>query len=81
GETGHLRVLRGEIELTSQGKTQMVKCEGFDGVQKELAAFATAILEGTPHRNSAQEALRDLAVVEAMLEAAENGQRVAVHQR
>ncbi|CAN5421609.1 Gfo/Idh/MocA family oxidoreductase [soil metagenome] len=81
GEKGSLRVLRGEIEFTSEGKTQMIKCEGFDGVQKELAAFATAIREGSPHRNSAEEALRDLAVVEAMLHAAESGQRVAVSQQ
>ncbi len=80
GEKGSLRVLRGEIELTSQGKTQMIKCEGFDGVQKELAAFANAIRTGAPHRNSAEEALRDLAVVEAMLHAAESGQRVVVSQ-
>ncbi len=78
GEKGSLRVLRGEIELTSQGKTQTLKCDGFDGVQKELAAFAAAIREGTPHHNAPEEALRDLAVVEAMLHAAASGKRIVV---
>lgn len=78
GEKGALRVIRGEIEITKQGTTQTIKCSAYDGVQKELAAFAAAIRTGEPHRNSPEEALRDLAVIEAMLRAAESGQTVEV---
>jgi len=78
GEKGALRVVRGEIELTKQGSTQTIKYPAFDGVQKELAAFAAAIRTGAAHRNPPEEALRDLAVIEAMLQAAESGRTVDV---
>jgi len=71
GEQGALRVIRGEIEVTSGGVTRIFHSDKFDGVQKELIAFATAIRQATPHRNPPAEALRDLAVVEAMLLAAQ----------
>jgi len=71
GDHGALRVIRGEIEITSGGVTRTLHSDKFDGVQKELAAFATAIRQATPHRNPPAEALRDLAVVEAMLLAAQ----------
>jgi predicted dehydrogenase len=77
GSAGSLRVQRKEIELTRKGKTERIEKEGFDGVEKELLAFAASIRTHAPHRNSAGEALRDLAVVEAMLESAERGQPVA----
>ena len=41
-----------------------------DSVPKELLAFAAAIRDGEPHRNSPEEALLDVAVVEAMLRSA-----------
>ncbi len=43
-----------------------------------LEAFADAVRNGTAHRNSALEALRDVAVIEAMLKSAETGTRVTV---
>jgi predicted dehydrogenase len=42
-------------------------------VNTEFAAFAAAIREGKPHRNTPQEALQDVAVIEAMLRSAETG--------
>lgn len=48
----------------------------YDGIYNELLAFARAIRDQTPHRNSAEEALRDVACIEAMLRSAESGQRV-----
>jgi predicted dehydrogenase len=76
GSTGCLRVLRKEIELTRAGKSERIETEGFDGVEKELIAFARSIRTGDPHRNSPVEALRDLAVVEAMLASAAAGRPV-----
>jgi len=40
---------------------------------RELAAFVESALTGAPHRNAPAEALADLALVEAMLAAAEGG--------
>jgi predicted dehydrogenase len=77
GSEGSLRVLRKEIELTPNGKTERIETSGFDGVEKELLAFADTIRHGTPHRNTPQEALADLAVIEAMLTSAATGQSVA----
>jgi predicted dehydrogenase len=73
GTEGTLRVQRKELELTREGKTERIETEGFDGVEKELLAFAASIRDNTPHRNSPAEALRDLAVVEAMLISAAAG--------
>lgn len=71
GTQGSLRVDRGLIELTRQGEPpECIECGKLHGVQRELAAFADAIQHGAPHRNTAEEGLRDLAVVEALLMAA-----------
>lgn len=80
GDEGSLRVQRGKIELTRAGQTEQISCAKFDGVQQEFAAFAAAIQSGQPHRNSAAEGLRDVAVIEAMLRAAASGQRVNVDE-
>ena len=80
GDAGSLRVQRGFVEVTSLGQTRSIPCEGMNGVQKELAAFAASLHSHEPHRNSPQEALQDLLVVEAMLKAAETGQRCRVEQ-
>lgn len=76
GSAGSLRLQRKEIELTRDGKTERIETPGFDGVEQELLAFAESIRTGAPHRNSAAEALRDLAVVEAMLTSAATHQPV-----
>jgi len=76
GSAGSLRVQRKEIELTREGKTERIETEGFDGVENELLAFADAIRRDTSHNNSPNEALNDLAVVEAMLTSAASGQPV-----
>lgn len=76
GTEGSLRVQRKEIELTRGGKTERIETGGFDGVEKELLAFAAAIRTNAPHDNPPVEALRDLAVIEAMLESAASGHPV-----
>jgi predicted dehydrogenase len=76
GSAGSLRVQRKEIELTRAGKTERIETAGFDGVEKELIAFAESIRSGAPHRNSPNEAFADLAVVEAILDSAAKGHPV-----
>ncbi len=77
GEEGSLRVGFGKIELATDAGESYTSCEFRTGVRDELVAFADAIRQQTPHRNSPEEALRDLAVVEAMLLAADAGVGVA----
>ena len=77
GEAGAVRMWRdGRVEVTSGGQTRLEQVAGFTGVRDGLAAFAAAIREGAPHRNPPQEALGDVAVVEAMLQAAAGGRHV-----
>ena len=68
GDGGALRIERGRIDLTRSGATETIACAARDGLDNELAAFADAIQRGLPHRNSPEEALADLAVVEQMLD-------------
>jgi predicted dehydrogenase len=78
GEDGALRVNHGMLEVSEGGSMRGESIERGDAVQTEFAAFADAVREGTPHRNSPLEALRDVAVVEAILKSGETGERVAV---
>ncbi len=76
GERGTLRVDRNLLEVISSGQLQPVSYTENKSVTDELAAFADAIQNGTPHRNSPTEALNDVAVIEALLQSAETGTRV-----
>lgn len=78
GEMGSVRVERGLVEVARDGSLRTIECAKFDGVENELAAFARAVRTGSPHLNTPQEALRDLAVIEAMLQSAESGRLVTV---
>lgn len=80
GSEGNLRVQRKEIELTREGKTERIETPGFDGVEQELLAFADSIRTGVPHRNTPEEALADLSVIEALLASAATGQPTAPAQ-
>lgn len=73
GREGSLRVDRGWIELSAGSTTDRIDLALRDGVHRELAAFTRAVLEGAPHRNTPEEGLADLAVIEAMLESAQRG--------
>ncbi len=77
GDAGSLRVQRREVEVKRGGQVETLACAGFDGVEKELIAWAAAIRSGAPHRNPPEEALRDLAVMEALLDSAAAGTVVA----
>jgi predicted dehydrogenase len=78
GEKGALRVQRGEIELTSNGATEIISCPKYDGVEMELRAFAQAIRRQAPQINTPEEADRDLAVIEALLQSASSGQTITL---
>ena len=76
GERGSLRIERGRVEQAgADGRVQVTECPIYNGVDGELAAFADAVREGRPHRNTPLEALADLAAVEAMLASAEDGRQ------
>ncbi len=76
GTEGALWVQRGQLRLTTGGETRRRDLPDDQGVANELAAFAAAIRDGQPHRNTPAEALRDVAVIEAFLTSAETGQRI-----
>jgi predicted dehydrogenase len=78
GERGSLRIERGRIEQADgDGQVQVKECAIYNGVDNELIAFAAAVREGAPHRNTPLEALGDLAVIEAMLASAQDGRQHA----
>jgi predicted dehydrogenase len=76
GTKGSLRVSRDLLEVTADHSTSSTSFGNSHGVYGELVAFADAINDGTPHRNSPQAALQDVAVVEAILTSAASGTRV-----
>ncbi len=78
GTRGALRVQRGLIELVQSAEEETISCPKYDGVEQELRAFAAAIQQGQAHENTAMAGLRDVAVVEAMIRAAESGRQQTV---
>ncbi|MFZ1756697.1 MAG: Gfo/Idh/MocA family oxidoreductase, partial [Caldilineaceae bacterium] len=73
GTEGSLR-LNGQKLVIQRSEERMEESFGLPySTHRELAAFIESALTGAPHRNSPQEALADLAVIEAMLAAAESG--------
>ncbi len=78
GESGVVRVNRSSIEIMVSDDTRTEELTYGEGVSGELVGFADAIRDCKPHHNPPLEALRDVAVVEAMLKAAQSGSRVAV---
>ncbi|MCC7448988.1 MAG: Gfo/Idh/MocA family oxidoreductase [Anaerolineae bacterium] len=72
GDKGAISVHRDELEITSSSGTRS-QTFARDGIKHEFAAFAEAIGQGQPHRNSAAEALQDVAIIEAMLLSAQTG--------
>lgn len=77
GDAGALWVQRGELVVTNRDGARRTTLPVNQGLDNELAAFAAAIREGRPHRNTPEQAVQDVAVIEALLQAAETGQRVA----
>lgn len=78
GSGGSLRVTSQKLIL-QRGDERTEESFGLPySTHRELAAFVESALTGAPHRNSPAEALADLALLEAMLAAAETGRAVRV---
>ena len=78
GTEGSLRVDRGVLEVESGGVVTTRAAALRNGIEGELFAFHRWVTAGDGCLNTPQQALRDLAVVEAMLESAARGVQVAV---
>ncbi|MBX2997867.1 MAG: Gfo/Idh/MocA family oxidoreductase [Caldilineaceae bacterium] len=78
GEEGSLRISAETLTIWREKGETTQSFPLHLSVERELAAFAESIRNGVAHRNPPQEALRDLAVIEAMLRSAETGTRQKV---
>jgi predicted dehydrogenase len=77
GSEGELQVLPGEVKLIREGQaTQMFEGDSIYSVEKELAAFARAINHGEEFVATPEQALQDVALVEAFLESARQGKHI-----
>lgn len=80
GERGGLRVGRGFLQLTVDGETSQLPLAGYRSVNAELSAFAQIVRGGVARNSTPQDALQDVAVIEAMLRSAEMGKAVEVER-
>lgn len=80
GEKGVLRVEIGAVEIAWDGRSERREYVPHAGVHNELAAFHKTIREGVAHANTPEEALRDVAVIEAMLASGASGDRTNVRE-
>ena len=76
GEDGSLRIDFEEIEVVRGNETHTIRFDDINNVRAELSAFATSIRDGSLHRNSPEQALQDVAIIEALLQATKIGQSV-----
>lgn len=76
GTEGAIRVQRTGLEIVAKGETRQFPGAA-ESVDAELADFASAIRHGTSYRGTPEQALQDVAVIEAMLQSAATGQRIA----
>ncbi len=68
GTEGALTIDRDRLEITCDGASDVRHFDGPTGVRDELAAFAASVRHGVAHRNTADEALRDVRLVESWFE-------------
>jgi predicted dehydrogenase len=80
GESGTIRLEAQGIEIIHDKETRTLPSARTFTVDAEFRGFAEAIQTSKPHRSPPQQALQDLAVVEAMLDSAETGKRIIVEQ-
>jgi predicted dehydrogenase len=77
GVKGAMRIDLKALEITVEGQTRSISTHStYYGVEEEFEAFADAVRGSKSYINSPQEALQDVAVIEAILKAAETGYRV-----
>lgn len=73
-EKGTVTVQRGKVTVVRDGKEDVKEFQDGSGVKQEIAAWGKALSDGKPHpKQSGEEALRDLQVLEAMLRSGERG--------
>jgi predicted dehydrogenase len=80
GERGVMRVDRGYLEIAVGDNTEKIPLEETSNVQAELIEFANAVSDGLPLKNTPQQALHDVAVIEAILRSGETGVSVEVER-
>lgn len=78
GDKGSVLMDRDALRVSSDRGERTHALPAYQGVEQELAAFVAAIRSDVPHRNTPQEALQDVAVIEAMLASGTSGARVQV---
>lgn len=78
GMDGWMRVNRDALTAEYLGTRVEHTSKKPDGVRAEFEALAKTLHEGIAHVNSPEQALQDVAVMEAMFESARTGQRVEV---
>lgn len=76
GTEGVMHVDFEKIEVTRGQETRILRFGAINNVRNELEAFAAAIQQGELHRNPPEEAVQDVAIIEAALRSAETGQAV-----
>ncbi|HEX3052339.1 MAG TPA: Gfo/Idh/MocA family oxidoreductase [Aggregatilineaceae bacterium] len=78
-ERGAISVRADVLEVVYPDRTEEFAFDS-QGVKNELAAFAAAIRDGAPHANSPEQAMQDVAVIEAILLSSTTGQRITVER-
>jgi predicted dehydrogenase len=75
GTEGALEVHRNAVKVTRLDGTlvEQTLFEGDGGVTEEFRAFADVVQNGAPNPNPPEEAFHDLALIEALIQAAETG--------
>lgn len=76
---GWLKTQPGKLEIQYEGQHTNENFEE-NAIHAEMAAFAGAIRHGQAHRGAPEQALQDVAVIEAMLRSAATGQSVQVER-
>ncbi len=69
---------RDGFHLVRGGAAEWMPCESGDGYQLEVADFARAVRSGEPPRWPVEDAVRNVAVLEALLESARSGGAAAI---
>jgi predicted dehydrogenase len=78
GTRGSIFFMHNRVELVRGLRRTVFRCKGDDMMVDQFRDFRAGIRDGAPVRNTPREALRDLAVIEALLSAADSRETVAV---
>jgi predicted dehydrogenase len=73
GTEGRLEIEPGRVTVVRDGRREVIDMAGSDPFVDEFRDFYDAVVEGKPLRTSPDDAVRDLAIVDAALRSAESG--------